>query len=409
LVGKISALTLCSTAVWAVNATTVAGSRSGSSGYTSKKLELPTGVFVDNTSAIYVADSSNYRVQRFPSGSTTGVTVINGSYGTGLNQFSSSKHTVQWLMFVCIRSLSILVDSMTIDTSGNIYILDGDLARVTIWAPKATSGILLAGGSNYSRYYDYQYGYNPNYYSSDNNSDYYYYYYNYVDEYNEPSGMFIELQTMIIWIADTYNSQILKWPNPSTRIVVCGSYGSGSNQFNAPRGLFVDTNAGGILYVADTNNHRIQMWTPGAISGTTLAGMTPYFGDRSDQLYYPQTLVVDTNQNMFIVDGGNNRIVKWTIGASSGVIIAGSNTEGTLANQLYNPYSIAFDSSGSLFVCDAENNRIQKFAISCRKNHILLLFSFLSIFCFCTASTNISTTTTPPTITTAGKHRNYFS
>jgi hypothetical protein len=299
---------------------------------------------------------------------------------------------------------------MTVDTSGNIYILDGQLARVTKWAPKATSGILVAGGSSYSSYYDYYYGYDSSYYYSSNDSYYYnyYYYYNYVDEYDEPSGMFIEPQTMIIWIADTYNSQIVKWPNPSTRTVVCGSYGSGLDQFNRPRGLFVDTNAGDILYVADTNNHRIQMWAPGATSGTTVAGMTPYYGDRLDQLYSPQTLIVDTNQNMFIVDTNNNRIVKWTIGASSCVVIAGRNTEGTLANQFYTPYSISFDFSGSLFVSDAENNRVQKFAISCRKDYLLLPFIFLRIFCFCTAATNISTTTTPSTTTTAGEHRNFF-
>jgi hypothetical protein len=91
LIDKISALTLCPTATWLMNATTVAGSRTGVSGATATRLNLPTSIFVDNTSTVYVADSANFRVQRFPSSSTTGIEVIAGSSGTALNQFLSSK------------------------------------------------------------------------------------------------------------------------------------------------------------------------------------------------------------------------------------------------------------------------------------------------------------------------------
>jgi hypothetical protein len=259
---------------------------------------------------------------------------------------------------------------MSVDASGNIYILDGLNVRVMKWAPKASTGILVAGGYSYNDYYgDY----------SGNFSSVFYYDYDHEDSTNEPSGMFIESQTMIIWIADTYNSQIVKWLNSSTRVVVCGNYGSGPNQFMNPRGLFVDTNSGNILYVADTGNHRIQMWLSGATSGITLAGITNYYGNGLNQLWSPQTLIVDTNQNMFIVDRGNNRIMKWMIGANSGMIIAGSNMAGTLVNALYDPYSISFDSNGSLFVSDMQNNRIQKFAISCRKNYLLLPISYIYI------------------------------
>jgi hypothetical protein len=94
LIDGITAVTLCSTAVWATNAATAAGSRSGTSGSSATQLDAPSTVFVDNTSAIYVADSYNFRVQRFPPNSTTGTTVVNGSFGTNLNQFSSSKYMV---------------------------------------------------------------------------------------------------------------------------------------------------------------------------------------------------------------------------------------------------------------------------------------------------------------------------
>jgi hypothetical protein len=89
----MSAVTLCSTAQWSMNATTVAGSQDTVSGSTSTQLVTPTCVFVDNTTAIYVADAGNFRVQRFFPNSTTGVTVINSSSGNKFNQFLSSKHS----------------------------------------------------------------------------------------------------------------------------------------------------------------------------------------------------------------------------------------------------------------------------------------------------------------------------
>ena len=273
-----------------------------------------------------------------------------------------------------MASLSLLVSSMSVDASGNIYILDSYLSRVTKWTPYATTGILVAGGSNYVDYY---YGYYGDYYSY-----YYSYYYAYYDDPTiGPAGMFVEPQTMVVWLADAVNSQINKWTNPVTRVFVCGSYGSGANQFMNPRGLFVDTNAGNTLYVADTGNHRIQMWSPGATRGITVAGITSYYGNALNQLWSPQTLVVDMNSNMFIVDTVNDRIMKWTIGASSGVVIAGSITSGTATNQLFKPKSIGFDSNGSLVVDDFRNSRIQKFAISCRKLYLFPPIPLLCVSC----------------------------
>ncbi len=94
LIEKYLTLILCQTAIWQRNATTVAGSKGGTSGSSSSKLNSPTDVYIDNNSNIYVLDANNYRVQRFPSNSTIATTVINGSSGTGLNQFYWSKFKI---------------------------------------------------------------------------------------------------------------------------------------------------------------------------------------------------------------------------------------------------------------------------------------------------------------------------
>ena len=55
----------------------------GAAGAGSKMLSDPSGIFVDDTFTLYVADSSNDRIQSFPAGSINGRTVAgNGAAGT---------------------------------------------------------------------------------------------------------------------------------------------------------------------------------------------------------------------------------------------------------------------------------------------------------------------------------------
>ncbi|CAF4299589.1 unnamed protein product, partial [Adineta steineri] len=239
-----------------------------------------------------------------------------------------------------------LVDGMSIDANGNIYILDGTSSRVTKWTPGSTSGILVAGGGPFTDYYD-----------------------GHIDSMSEPGGMFMDPQSSFIWIADTDNHRIVKWVNSTTALTVCGSYGTNPDQFIQPMGLFIDTAAGNTLYVVDGGNHRIQRWLSGATSGTTVAGMTSYYGDRLDQLWDPTAILVDNNQNMYIVDSSNSRILKWKVGASSGMIIAGNVQTGyTGSSALSIPNSISFSPNGTLYVADTLNNRTQRFTISCPTN-----------------------------------------
>jgi sugar lactone lactonase YvrE len=242
--------------------------------------------------------------------------------------------------YLVFTLLFILVDGMNVDVSGNIYIADSGNNRVTKWTPGALSGTIVAGGNG-----------------SGSNAN----------RLNSPYGMFIGLNTSVIWIADTGNSRIVRWESSSTGIIVCGSYGTKANQFYYPYGLFVDTNASNTLYVADTNNHRIQMWLPGATNGTTVAGQTGVCGTGLNQLCHPTSVTKDTNGNIYITDTSNSRIMQWMIGSTSGVIIAGSSTYGTLPNQLNYPYNVKLDPSGALIVADTYNNRIQKFSNSCGK------------------------------------------
>ena len=64
------------------------------------------------------------------------------------------------------------------------------------------------------------------------------------------------------------------------------------------------------MYIADTENNRIQMWAPGAIEGTTIAGGNGE-GSAANQLSLPRGITLDSSGNLYIADTGNNRIQKY--------------------------------------------------------------------------------------------------
>src|SRR5688572_14799090 len=78
--------------------------------------------------------------------------------------------------------------------------------------------------------------------------------------------------------------------------------GAGPAQFQNADRIFVD--AGGIIYVADQFNNRVQKWMPGATTGVTVAGGNGV-GNAPNQLSRPSSVFVDDAGNVFVADQGN--------------------------------------------------------------------------------------------------------
>jgi hypothetical protein len=173
-------------------------------------------------------------------------------------------------------------------------------------------------------------------------------------------GLFVDTNDTL-YCSMGLNHQVVKKSlkdSEMTSVIVAagtGSQGSAFNELNQPWGIFVDVNFD--LYVADSLNHRIQLFQSGESSGITLAGEgSP---NPTINLNCPTGIVLDAEKYLFIVDSGNHRIVG--SGLNGFRCLVGCYGGGSQSNRLYEPVSFSFDRSGNMFVADERNSRIQKF------------------------------------------------
>ncbi len=84
------------------------------------------------------------------------------------------------------------------------------------------------------------------------------------------------------------------------------------SQLSSPLGVVVDSQ--GNVLVCDTNNNRVQMWTPGATIGQTIAGNSNgTAGSGPNELNTPKGISIDKNDNIYVADYNNLRIQKFNL------------------------------------------------------------------------------------------------
>lgn len=204
---------------------------------TSARLSLPSGVTVDGSGNIYICDTQNHRIRKV----TTSTGNINTIAGTGTAGFSGdgSAATSAKLNYP---------DDITIDASGNLYILDSQNYRIRKITASTGNISTVAGNGSYG-------------YSGDGGA--------------ATSASFAAAYSQIaldasgnIFIADNPNHRIrmvtVSTGNISTIVgSSAGFSGDGgaasSAQLNQPYGVAIKGSGDSrILYIGDNNNHRIR-------------------------------------------------------------------------------------------------------------------------------------------------------
>ena len=131
-----------------------------------------------------------------------------------------------------------------------------------------------------------------------------------------------------------------------------GTTGAGAGQFQNLDGVAVDQ--AGNVYVADGGNNRIQKFTAdGAFLtqwGTAGAGAGQFNG--------PQDVAVGPDGSVYVADTANNRIQRFT---TDGQFVSQWGTAGSLDGQFSAPQGVTAGPDGSVYVADQGNNRVQRF------------------------------------------------
>lgn len=131
---------------------------------------------------------------------------------------------------------------------------------------------------------------------------------------------------------------VLKW----------GTRGSGVGQLNSPFGLGLD--GIGNVYVADTFNNRVQLFSP---SGAVLRVLGSA-GAGPGQLSSPTDVAVSPTGDAYVADYGNLRISVWDAG---GAFIRSFPTR-------WHPGSIAIDNQGQFIYVLFTDGYMQKLTVS---------------------------------------------
>ncbi len=169
-------------------------------------------------------------------------------------------------------------------------------------------------------------------------------------QFNRPRGLAMD-SSGNLYVADTENHRIQKFSSAGAFISQWGSQGTGNGQFSRPYGIAVDSS--GNLYVADTENNRIQKFSSAGVYITQWGS----FGNADGQFSSPYSVATDSADNVYIADTYNNSIQKFS---STGTFVAKWGTNGSGDGQFIMPFGVIADKSGNIFVADTGNNRIQK-------------------------------------------------
>ncbi|MFN3697736.1 MAG: hypothetical protein ACK4VO_09880, partial [Pseudobdellovibrio sp.] len=321
--------------------TTLAGT-AGSSGSTNgtgsaARFNSPSGVAVDSSGNVYVADTQNTIVRKITSVGV--VTTLAGMPSAG----GASDGVGDLARFFGPQGVA--ADSM-----GNVYVSDSSnhtIRRITSGGAVTTfAGLAVSSGATNGTGSSARFNF-PRKIAADSNGN--------------------------IYVSETfYIRKITSGGVVTTFAGTSGSPGTAdgtgaSARFNGLGGLAVDSS--GNLYVADSSNHTIRKITPAAVV-STFAGSPGVSGTvdgtgASARFRSPVGVTVDSSGNVYVADFGNHTIRKIT---SAGVVTTLAGTAGSSglvdgmgsSARFNSPGGLSIDSNGDLYVVDYNNNLIRK-------------------------------------------------
>lgn len=261
---------------------------------------------MDANFTLYICDTSNNRIQKWPQGASSATTVTGGtSGGTGATQLS-------------------LPLGLSFDNNGYLYVADSGNHRVQKFTPGSSSGVTVAGvvGS-----------------SGSSNS-----------LLNKPTNVIVD-NSGNSYVTDYINNRVMKFPSTSA------SGSNGTNTFGGSLGntvygiAFQDTSQKNVFVSLDTTP-AVQWRTLGlSVTNATVGSSTSYTA--------PKGLAIDGYGNVYVVDSSSNQVVMFCVNSwIRRVLIQGS----AISPALTLSGGIALDSNMNLYVTSASPDGVYKFS-----------------------------------------------
>ena len=367
----------------------------GTSASTDADLCGPTGLAVDNSDNLIVADTGNNRVLKYdtPLATDTVADMVFGQRGSftdsGCN--SDTGGGLPTANDLCAPT------GVALDGSDNLFVADSVNNRVLEYnAPLTTTANQVFGqGGDFT--------------SGDCNGDTFDIGSS-ADDLCTPTDVAIDPANNL-YVADTGNGRVLEYNPPLTNTTADLVFGQGgdftSNNCDFDVGVLNDTDAStandlctpigialdgsGNLFVADggnSGNNRVLEYNTPLTSDTTADGVlgqldfTHQNSNLTDSrgLSNPSAVAIDfssTPNRIYVADIDNNRVLGWrdaaslTNGAPADLVIGqqdflsyscdGVNGMSVSASSLCTPSGVAVDGVGNLYVADTGNNRVLEY------------------------------------------------
>ena len=342
-------------------------------GSSSGALSQPSALAFDTAGNLWVADTGNNRVIRFPAQVLDGRSAPqadlvvgqkdfgfgspNGGVGVGPAGFNSPR-------------------GVALDPQSNLYVSDYQNARVLKFqAPVATnaSAVACLGQANCA---------SRTIVIPPTNASM-----------ATPTGL-AATSNGTIYVAVPGENRVLAFPpnSPATTVygqatLTTGSPNLSTQPYASANGLWlpndVKLDGAGNVYVADSSNNRALMYAPGSRSGGKVWGQSSFTANGRNQIKptsinAPFRMAIDYSRApfpLYVSDPGNNRILIWrdsvhfktgdpadlVIGQPDlGTAIPNADTpsQTPTATSLSQPRGLALDSAGGLYVADFGNNRV---------------------------------------------------
>jgi kumamolisin len=324
-----------------LNISTLAG-KAGVTGLTNgqgtvAEFNYPSGVAVDGSGNVYIADYGNNQIREIPSGGA-----VTTPYGSLAGKAGTMNAAGNGALFNSPNSVAV-------DGSGNLYVADtgNNLIRKI---SGGTASTLV--GASYSL--------------------------------SGPQGVTVD-GSGNVYVADTGNDVIRKVTPGGTVSIIGGESGQSGYQdgaattkalFNSPAAVAVD--ASGNVYVADFGNDVIREISGGTVSTIAgQAGQAGYTDGLSTRALFnaPVGIAIDTLGNLYIADSlvpsigstaaGNNVLRELSTTGVVSTIAGEVSTTGTAdgvgtAAQFYSLQAAAVSASGEVYLADTYNQTIRQ-------------------------------------------------